>query len=47
MTVALFRAACEQFDKAWAGYQRRASEFSRNRTDDVGAATGRRPHLVL
>jgi hypothetical protein len=47
MTVALFRAACEQFSKAWAGYQRRASEFSRNRTDDVGAASGRRPHLVL
>lgn len=47
MTVALFRAACEQFSKAWAGYQRRASEFSRNRTDNVGAASGRRPHLVL
>lgn len=47
MTVALFRAACEQFSKAWAGYQWRASAFSRNRTDDVGAASGRRPHLVL
>lgn len=47
MTVALFRAACEQFAKAWAGYQRRAGEFSRHRTDEVGAASGRRPHLVL
>lgn len=47
MTVALFRAACEQFSKAWAGYQRRANELTRNRTDDVGAASGRRPHLVL
>jgi hypothetical protein len=46
MTVALFRAACEQFDKAWTLYQTRASEFSRTRTDDVGAAKGRRPHLV-
>jgi hypothetical protein len=47
MTVALFRGACEQFSKAWAGYQRRANELSRNRTDDVGATNGRRPHLVL
>jgi hypothetical protein len=47
MTVAQFRAACEQFSKAWTSYQTRASEFSRIRTDDVGAATGRRPHLTL
>jgi hypothetical protein len=47
MTVALFRAACEQFGKAWEEYQRRANEFSRNRTDNVGAASGSRPHLVL
>ena len=47
MTVTLFRAACEQFSKAWEGYQNRASEFSRNRTDNVGVASGRRPHLVL
>ncbi len=47
MTTALFGAACEQFDKSWTGYQKRASEFSRSRTDDVGAASGRRPHLVL
>src|ERR1035441_205821 len=46
MTVALFRAACEQFSKTWTLYQRRASEFSRARTDDVGAARGRRPHLI-
>lgn len=46
MTVAQFRAACEQFSKAWTLYQRRASEFSRARTDDVGAARGRRPHLI-
>jgi len=47
MTVAAFRAACEQFGMAWAGYQGRASQFSRNRTDNVGAASGRRSHLVL
>ena len=47
MTVALFRAACEQFSKAWTLYQTRAGEFSRTRTDDVGAARGRRPHLLL
>jgi hypothetical protein len=46
MTVALFRAACEQFSKAWTVYQTRANEFSRTRTDDVGAAAGRRPHLT-
>ena len=47
MTAALFDAACEQFSKAWTSYQTRAGEFSRNRTDDVGAAGYRRPHLVL
>jgi hypothetical protein len=47
MTVSLFRAACEQFSKAWTSYQTRAGEFSRARTDDVGAAKGRRPHLVI
>jgi hypothetical protein len=46
MTVALFNSACEQFGKAWTLYQTRANEFSRTRTDDVGAANGRRPHLV-
>jgi hypothetical protein len=47
MTVALFRTACEQFNGAWTKYQTRASEFSQARTDDVGAVTGRRPHLLL
>lgn len=47
MTAALFHAACEQFSQAWTSYQTRAGEFSRNRTDDVGAARYRRPHLVL
>ena len=47
MTVAQFQAAGEQFSKAWTGYQRRVGEFSRNRTDAVGAASGRRPHIVL
>jgi hypothetical protein len=46
MTAALFRAAYEQFSTAWAGYQTQAGEFSRTRTDDVGAARGRRPHLA-
>jgi len=45
MTLARFRVACEQFGKAWTLYQTRAGEFSRARTDDVGAANGRRPHL--
>jgi hypothetical protein len=47
MTMAQFRAACEQFNKAWAIYQNRMSGFSRTRTDDVGTVRGRRPHLVL
>ena len=47
MTVALFRAACGQFSEAWARYQRRMSEVSRSRTDNVGATSGRRPHIVL
>src|ERR1700761_386548 len=46
MTVPLFNVACEQFSKAWALYQTQASEFSRTRTDDIGAARGRRPHLA-
>lgn len=46
MTVTRFRAACEQFNTAWTSYQSRAGEFSRTRTDDVGAARGSRPHLV-
>jgi hypothetical protein len=47
MTMALFRAACEQFNNAWTEYQNRMSEFSRARTDDIGAVRDRRPHLVL
>lgn len=47
MTVALFRAACEQYSKAWSGYQKRANEFSRNRTDAVGVTSGKRPHILL
>jgi hypothetical protein len=47
MTLALFRAAAEQYDKDWASYQTRASEFTQARTDDVGAPRGRRPHFVL
>jgi hypothetical protein len=47
MTMALFRVACEQFGKAWTVYQNQMSEFSRTRTDDVGAVRGKRPHLVL
>jgi hypothetical protein len=46
MTVALFRAACEQFSKAWTSYQTRTGEFSQARTDDVGAVKGKRPHVV-
>jgi hypothetical protein len=45
MTVARFRAACEQFGQEWTLYQTRAGEFTRARTDDVGAVRGRRPHL--
>jgi hypothetical protein len=37
-TVAQFRAACEQFSESWALCQARAGEFTRARTDDVGAA---------
>jgi hypothetical protein len=47
MTMVQFRASCEQYSNAWARYQTRAGEFSRARTDEVGAATGRRPHIVL
>jgi hypothetical protein len=47
MTLALFRAACEKYSKAWTLYQSRAGEFSQARTDDVGAARGRRPHLII
>jgi hypothetical protein len=47
MTVAMFEAACEQFSTAWGEYQKRASEFSRKRTDEIGAARGRRPHIIL
>jgi len=40
-----FHAAVDQFSQAWTLYQTRAGDFSRTRTDDVGAARGRRPHL--
>jgi hypothetical protein len=47
MTVTSFRVACGQFHHAWTTYQERAGEFSRARTDNVGAATGRRPHIAF
>jgi hypothetical protein len=46
MTVTRFSTACEQLSKAWTLYQTRARDFSRGRTDDVGAGGGRRPHLA-
>lgn len=47
MTVPQFRAAGEQYSRAWEAYQRRAGELSQRRTDDVGAARGRHPHVLI
>jgi hypothetical protein len=47
LTVTLFRAASEHYNKAWAEYQTRVHKFSQARTDHVGAARGRRPHIAL